>query len=392
MYPTITDLINDIFGINIPLPIQTFGFFMALGFATAYFYLKFAMNEKTKQGIFKIGKVKHIIGGPAHIGEIISNAIFGLILGWKFFPAIQNYSAFVNDPQSFILSWKGNIPVGILIALVFGFFTWFQKHRKRLDSPKTEIVDLLPKDLVGDILGIAALSGVVGAKLLSSVEDWKGFINDPIGSIFSFSGLTWYGGLIFGTIAVVWYVRKRSNMINLRHMADVAAPAIIIGYSVGRLGCHFSGDGDWGIVNSLKKPLEFLPDWLWAYNYPNNVIRECASHLKDGTIVNADCIFSKTPYLIAAVWPTPVFEFLIGSTIFLILLSLRNRLKFPGLLFAVMLIFNGLERYFVEVWRINERYAYGLSLSQFIAIGLILLGIIGIVFFRSTGKKVELNS
>ena len=49
---------------------------------------------------------------------------------------------------------------------------------------------------------------------------------------------------------------------------------MMLAYGVGRLGCHFSGDGDWGDPNRFEKPLSILPDWLWAYRYPNNVINE----------------------------------------------------------------------------------------------------------------------
>ena len=44
---------------------------------------------------------------------------------------------------------------------------------------------------------ISAISGIIGAKIFANLENWESFINDPIGQLFSFSGLTFYGGLIF---------------------------------------------------------------------------------------------------------------------------------------------------------------------------------------------------
>ena len=57
-------------------------------------------------------------------------------------------------------------------------------------------------------------------------------------------------------------------------MLDAVSPALMLAYGIGRLGCHFSGDGDWGIKNTAAKPdlISILPDWIWCYDYPNNVI------------------------------------------------------------------------------------------------------------------------
>jgi hypothetical protein len=95
---------------------------------------------------------------------------------------------------------------------------------------------------------------------------------DPIGSLISFSGLSFLGGLICATIAILWFAKK--NNIKLLHLTDAALPGLMLAYGVGRMGCQIAGDGDWGIPNDAPKPewLSFLPNWAWAYNYPNNVL------------------------------------------------------------------------------------------------------------------------
>ena len=108
---------------------------------------------------------------------------------------------------------------------------------------------------------IAAISGIIGAKIFANLENWDDFLNDPLGQIFSFSGLTFYGGLIFGTITVILYAKKHN--IKITYLADVFAPSLILAYGIGRFGCYFSGDGDWGITSNMSQKPIFIPDWFW---------------------------------------------------------------------------------------------------------------------------------
>jgi prolipoprotein diacylglyceryltransferase len=101
---------------------------------------------------------------------------------------------------------------------------------------------------VGDITVIAAIAGFLGAKIFDNLENWDRFIQNPIGNLLSPSGLTFYGGLILATVSILVFARKKG--ISIRHLVDSAAPALMIAYAIGRMGCHVSGDGDWGIFNS----------------------------------------------------------------------------------------------------------------------------------------------
>jgi phosphatidylglycerol:prolipoprotein diacylglycerol transferase len=63
---------------------------------------------------------------------------------------------------------------------------------------------------------------------------------------------------------------------------------------------------------------------------------------------------------------------------FLVVLNQKIQNK-PALLFSIYMIFNGLERFFIEFVRVNERYTLmgmTLSMSQFIAIAILLVGLI----------------
>ena len=89
-------------------------------------------------------------------------------------------------------------------------------------------------------------------KLFHNLENIGEFIADPMGQLMAFSGLTFYGGLIAGAFAVIWYGRKYN--IKPLNLADAAAPGLMLAYGVGRIGCQLSGDGDWGVTNLTTKP------------------------------------------------------------------------------------------------------------------------------------------
>jgi phosphatidylglycerol---prolipoprotein diacylglyceryl transferase len=391
MYPTITDLIKDIFGIYIPLPIQTFGFFVALALILASWVFSSELKRKEREGLLKpitrrIQKGKKT--GPA---DYAVNTILGFILGFKLLDMLLNYIDFVADPQFFILSTKGNIWGGLIGAAAGIYLKYLEIKKEKADKPYWVEETLHPHQHVGNMTLIAAFAGLLGAKVFHNLENPHEFLANPIESLLSFSGLTIYGGLICGGIAVLWYARKQT--IPPLHLTDAAAPILMLGYGVGRLGCHFSGDGDWGIVNTKPKPswLEWLPDWAWAYHYPNNVIKECNPYVPGDPEFNManQCNFIETPYLISDVFPTPLYESVIAISLFLVLMFLGRRIKVPGMLFSLYLIMNGTERFFIEKIRVNETYnILGLHPTQaeIISVLFILTGIFTLWYFRKNHK------
>jgi len=134
------------------------------------------------------------------------------------------------------------------------------------------------------------------------------------------------------------YARKYK--LSVLRLADTFAPSLILAYGIGRLGCHFSGDGDWGIIaNFDNKPL-LMPDWLWGYSFPRNVIE--AGIRIDG------CVGKYCHELPQAVHPTSLYEAIFGIMAFLLLWKIRKKINIPGVLFCVYLIINGIDFLTVE--------------------------------------------
>ncbi len=371
MYPRISDFLREFFGIDVALPIQSYGFFVASAFLIGIWIMIKEMKRKERQGLFYATDKEITVGAPASAKEIVISALIGFIIGYKLVDAVFRYSAFAANPQDFILSSEGNLIGGIIIAVISGFFTWRDKNKKKLDTPKKEIIKIYPHDLAGNILVIAGIVGLFGAKLFDSLENWDRLIADPIHTLISFSGLSFLGGLILGGIAVLWYAKK--NNISIIHLADTAAIVMPLAYAVGRIGCQVSGDGCWGVYNeafadpgtipaaayqlghvaSFAPPhwLSFLPDWLWAYNYPHNIINE--GILIPGCEGSA---WANCHVLAAPVFPTPFYETVLMTIVFFVLFGLRKKIKIPGLLFTIYFILAGIERFLIEHIRVNNLY------------------------------------
>lgn len=388
MYPKISDLINDLLGTHINLPIQSYGFMVALAFAAAGWIVFSELKRKHRQGILPFTEKKIITGKPASPAEIVTSFVFGYFIGLKVFGIFGNYSYFADHPQEYLLSWQGSHWGGFILGTLVGAQAWYEKHRKKLPKPQTEILKLAPQQLTLNFLVIAAAFGILGAKLFDVVEHLDEFFRDPLGTLFSFSGLAFYGGLIVAAFAVVVYARR--NGIAWYHIADVAAPALMLAYAVGRIGCQLSGDGCWGIPNPYPKPewLAFLPDWMWAFNYPHNIINE--------GIPIPDCSGAHCFVLEQPVFPTPIYETLTCTIFFFVLWTLRKKLKFAGQLFSIYLILNGTERFLIEIIRVNQRYTLtgnlALSQAQLIAISLIITGIVLFFHFRKQAISIIAKS
>jgi len=197
-------------------------------------------------------------------------------------------------------------------------------------------------ELAYKLLLLIIPSAIVGAKIFHIFENFDEFLSDPRGMIFSGAGLSVYGGFILAFLLSMILIRKNNESI--LGIFDLTVPAVALAYGVGRLGCHVSGDGCYGIATT-----SFL-----GTPYPNGIVPTTAE-----------------------VFPTPLFESFISFMFFVLLMKLRKREMPAGKLFFIYMILNGSARFLVEFIRLNPKVAFGLTHSQITGIFFIITGIIG---------------
>ena len=373
MYPNLYYLIKDLFGIELNAfkLVNSFGFFVALAFVASGYVLFRELKRKAALGEFSYTEEKVLIGAPATAAELISAGFFGFLFGYKLIGAFILPDA-LNNTQAFILSLQGSMGAGILIAAIMVYLKWKEKDKVKLAKPETHTEQVWPHDRVGDIVLQAALWGFLGAKIFHNLENLEDFSRDPIGSLISFSGLTFFGGLIVATIAIIIYLRKLK--ISVIHFADAMAPTMLFAYAAGRIGCQISGDGDWGIVNTHSKPFTWIPDWAWAYQYPHNVVNE--------GVAIPGCVGAYCNELPLPVYPTALYEIIAMFILFAIMWSFRKKVTQPGILTGIYLLFVGGERFLIEKIRVNNKYMslpFQPTQAELIAVILMLGGLLFLI-------------
>lgn len=382
MYPTLYHALLDLTGLDLPFLkfLNSFGFFVAVSFILASWTLGLELRRKGAQGLLRPSKRTVTVGLPATPMELVTSGLLGFLLGWKGLYLLLNFSESTSDPQGFLLSGKGVFLGGLLGGGLMAWSKWREKDKQKLAKPRTEEVTMLPHEHAGNITLVAALWGLIGAKLfhwLENPSEFVAFLKNPGGDAI-FSGLTMYGGLIVAGAMVIRYFAKHG--IPVWHGADSAAPGVMLAYGVGRMGCQVSGDGDWGIVNTT-----FLgpgPTWLWQYDYPNNV-NGVGMPLADGR----PCFEGYCTVLPQTVFPTPLYETFVCVGFFFLLWALRKRLQPAGMIFFAFLFLNGLERFWVEKIRVNVKVLGDITQAEIISSALMLAGIAGMVWLRSRNKQ-----
>ena len=253
------------------------------------------------------------------------------IFGFEFHPVINSY--------------------GFMLMLAFySCYYFLNKDLKRLGY------DL---KLAGDIVFAAAVGGILGSKIYYLIENFDRVKADPSGMIFSGAGLVFLGGLMGGTAAVSYVIKK--NNLPWSKFVDIAAPLVILGYAVGRIGCLLVGD-DYGLPTHLPWGISF------AEGLPPSTYSIFQTYYPWISLEGFD------PGLLK-VHPTQIYESLICFGLFYYLYQKRTKIVVQGSLFFSYLVLAGVERFLIEFLRLNQKYLFGLSGAQLIALSMIGIGV-----------------
>lgn len=230
---------------------------------------------------------------------------------WGIRPILFHIGNFCIDSYSFF----------VLLGLLVGIAVYFYEARKQKKLTENGFFIV-----IGSLAG-----GIIGAKLLEWIINFKFVVANISNLGILFSGRTIVGGLIGGTIGAI--LTKKILGINEKR-GNLFAPAVAIGVSIGRLGCFFRGC-------CFGKPTD-LP---WGINFGDGILRH----------------------------PTQLYESLFMLAMFIYLEKIKNRSDIkPGQLFKFLMISYFIFRFFIEFIRVEDVAFFGLTSFQIISIGVII--------------------
>lgn len=226
-----------------------------------------------------------------------------------------------------------------------------------------------------DLVFMAVIGGIVGAKLYYVLLNWEQTVANPMGMIFARGGLVWYGGFLLATVLVVWEIRRQK--LPLPRMADAVAPALALAYAVGRIGCFMVGD-DWG------RPTD---SWV-GIAFPRGAPPTRVDIIERDFGIAVDPALVERYGQIVPVHPTQLYEVGMSTLIFFLLWKLRRQPRAAGWLFMLWLVLAGLERFIVEFFRAkDDRFLGPLTLAQMISVGIMVVGAVGMARLSGSGRR-----
>lgn len=225
------------------------------------------------------------------------------------------------------------------------------------------------EETILDVAFFGVLAGIVGGRVGFILTHLPEFIDDPLPILFDRAGFQFLGGLILGSLAAIWVIRRHGARIAL--VADVAMPSVALGHAIGRLGCFCAGCCYGKVCH---------PPWEWVgVQFPR-------FYDKFGNYAGSPAIFDHIEAdLIPAnateslpVWPTQLIEATGLLLVFAFLMLAWRRRRFEGQIFLLYLFAYGALRFADEFLRgdADRGVLLGLSTSQWISIGGIVLGIV----------------
>ncbi len=235
---------------------------------------------------------------------------------------------------------------GIMMMVAFLMAGWaiqLELRRRQLDE-----------EYAADIVLAAVIGGLVGGRL------WYVGVTGNWDALFARGGLVWYGGFVGGMLAVL--LNGWRKHVPARFTFELAAPALALGYALGRVGCFLVND-DYGVPSRLP----------WAIKFPQGLPPSTV-----GELTRAGVRFPEgmDPYQVVAVHPTQIYETVVMLAVFTWLWSRRAHGHATGWLFGAWLMCAGAERFLIEFLRAKDDRFFGpITLAQVVSIVLVVTGV-----------------
>lgn len=251
--------------------------------------------------------------------------------------------------------------VMLYLAFVVGGFIWqAELNRKELSGER-----------VWDLVLLALFGGLVGAKLYWVLWNYQQLVADPLGTIFSGAGLTWYGGFIVG-LTLVW-VGIRKMDLPLGPCLDGMAVALPVSIAIGRVGCFLAGD-DYG------RPTDSWMGIAFPEGFPPT--RVDVLEARYGITVDPELVGRFGD--VVPVHPTQLYEVALSLLVFGVIFAMRKHAHRAGWLFAAWAALYGVQRFVIEIFRIKEDRIFfdTFTIAQLISVGLAAVGVYAMLRLR----------
>ncbi len=218
-------------------------------------------------------------------------------------------------------------------------------------------------ELVGDLAFALILGAIPAARIYYVLFQWKDYVGHPERMVAIWEGGIAIHGAILGGMLAAWGF-ARWKQVSFWLLADIVAPALILGQAIGRWGNFFNSEA-YGAPTDLPWKLFIPPDRRFvgfenvAYYHPT--------------------------FLYESGWNLMVFGLLLW-----VFLRLGHRVR-PGFVFSVYAIAYSLGRFWIEGLRSDSLMAGGLKMAQVVSLIGIVLGAIGVWVFSKMEKPSKTN-
>ncbi|MDP8217017.1 MAG: prolipoprotein diacylglyceryl transferase [Candidatus Kaelpia imicola] len=227
---------------------------------------------------------------------------------------------------------------GVMLVIAFLTAFYLAKHdSKRISLSKKSMDSIANYLLLGGLLGGRVYYGLFYDPYYYFIKPWA--------LLFIWQGgLAVHGAIIGGILSL--YIFSRRNNIEFLKLADFLAPLLLLGQAIGRIGCFLNGccygiptEKPWGVI--------FAKDSIAYYQYG-----------------------------FQALHPTQIYECILSLIGFVFLWVIRRDSPFRGFIFSLYLVYYGLIRFYISLFRADSLYLWGSSIkvAYILSLGLILSG------------------